>query len=155
MERDQTWQEQLDAFMQSDLAASVVRPGSEVTFARQVENFLEELPAAEQGAEQPWLGAEVSVFLEDERQAGRLQERDESAVEDVYAAVYGMALSRLEAQTVEHGGEGTGERSVEEQTLTPTHEAHVITERVQTVLQEIENFARDRDGHGRSNDLER
>ena len=63
MERDQTWQEQLDAFMQSDVAATVVRPGSEEIFARQLEDFVWDVHP---GLEPEELGQEVMSFLEGE-----------------------------------------------------------------------------------------
>jgi hypothetical protein len=162
MERDQTWQEQLDAFMQSDVAATVVRPGSEEIFARQVEDFVRDMHP---GLELEELGQEVMSFLEGEIRDSRLQgisaqeavtnrEADER-YDEVFTAVYELAVSRLETPAMEQGGRGLDEREDGEPSVAPTQEAHVITERVQMVMQELAALVRDREGHERSDELER
>jgi hypothetical protein len=166
MDENQRGREQLDAFMASNVAAMVVRPGSEDIFARQVEGFVRGLNAEPWVMEPEFLGPEVSRFLEDEIHAGRLQgigaDEATSAVardqyEEVFAAVYTIASTVLE----EHGlawGPGLVEEAdlrVEAAVREGPQESRSITERVQAVMQEIYAFVRGRDGHEQEQDQER
>jgi len=78
MEGEHTTREAIDAFMQSELAETVVRRGSEVTFAQQVETFIRTLNLEQWEAEPEYLSEDLSHFMADEINAGRLREIGES-----------------------------------------------------------------------------
>jgi hypothetical protein len=166
MHENRSGREQLDAFMASDVAAMVVRPGSEEIFTRQVEEFVRGLNVEQWVMEPEFLGPEVATFLEDEIHAGRLQGigadevmslKARASYEEVFAAVYNMAAEVLQ----EHGlawGPGLveeGDLRVEEAAREGPQESRSITERVQAVMQEIYAFVRGRDGHEQEQDQER
>jgi hypothetical protein len=161
MEGDRTWQEQLEVFMQSTLAETVVRPGSEAMFARQVEAFIRTLDLDRREDDPEYLEAALGEFLEHELDAGHLDPPtlDEMGIEpgfwDTLQGIVATALdARYEAEVV--GVRDDMRVSVDDARVTVITEApRSITDRVETLMQVIDDFVRSRDVHERSDELGR
>jgi hypothetical protein len=162
MERDQTWREQLDVFMQSELAETVVRPGSEAMFAQQVEAFIGTLDLDRWEGDPEDLEAALGQFLERELDAGHLEppNLDEMGIEPgLWDTLYGIAEVAVEARyeaEVVRGVRDDMRVPVDDERATAITEApRSITDRVETLMQVIDDFVRGREGHERSDELGR
>lgn len=114
MEGERTTHDAIDAFMQTELAELVVRPGSEMIVAQQIELFIRTLSVEQWRAEPEFLNPEVSYFIEDEINAGRLQGMGDISpradnyptVEEyehynaAFVAIYGLAETHLNSREI-------------------------------------------------------
>jgi len=115
MEGERTTREAIEAFMQSELADTVVRRGSEMTFAQQVDTWIRTLNFDEWEAYPGYLSEDLSNFLEDEINAGRLREMggtpergdgyptavEQERFDTVWSAIYNIAIDHLTSRQVE------------------------------------------------------
>jgi hypothetical protein len=162
MDGDRIWQEQLNAFMQSTLAETVVWPGLETLFARQVDMWIRTLSPDEGEAYPEYIEAELSDFLEHELDAGRLDppSLDELAYSPgLWDVLHGIAVIALEARYTAEVARGVREDMRapvdDERGVAITEAPRSITEQVQAVLQTINDFVRGRETPERREELER
>jgi hypothetical protein len=124
-------------------------------FTADVEAFIRRLNAEPWVMEPQFLGPEVSRFLDDEIMAGRVQglAADEDLTpqtrdqyEEVFAAIYRRAEAWLQekALPVEQALAAEGHLVIDEAPEVP-QEPRSLTERVQTVMQQLAEFGRGRD----------
>jgi hypothetical protein len=162
MDGDRTWQEQLDAFMQSEQAETVVRPGSEGMFARQVDTFVRTLNLDEWEAYPEYIDEQLSSFLEHELDAGRLAppNLDELGLDPgLWETLQAIAITALEARFTAEVVRGVREDmrapQEEERATAITEGPRSLAERVQDVMWMIKDFVHGRDAPEDSNDLGR
>ena len=162
MERDQAWREQLDVFMHSELADTVVRPESAAMFARQVETFIWTLDLDRWEGDPEYLEAALGQFLERELDAGRLDppNLDDMGIEPgLWDTLQGIASTALEARDEAEVVRGVREDMRvpvdDERTTAITEAPRSITDRIETLMQVMADFVRGRDAHERSEELER
>src|SRR2546430_8771831 len=109
MDGERTTREAIEAFMQSELSETVVRRGSEITFAQQVDTWIRTLNFDEWEAYPTYLQDELVMFLEDEINAGRLQGvsdtpdagRQGERYDGVWASIYNRGLEAMVARQAE------------------------------------------------------
>jgi hypothetical protein len=165
MDRDRTWQEQLDAFLQSELAVTVIRPGMETAFTGDFDDWLRRLNVDRWEGDArfaEYLESGLGSFLEHELDQGRLDppNLDEMGFEPgLWDTLYGIAETAVEVRY-----EAEVVRGVREDMWAPLEDAReaVITEaprsltdRIDTLMQVIDDFVRGRDAHERSDELSR
>jgi hypothetical protein len=165
MESDRTWQEQLDAFVQSELAGTVIRPGAEQAFAEDFDDWLRSLNVDRWEGDArfaEYLESGLGSFLEDELDAGHLQQPnlDEMRIEPgLWDTLYGIAEVAVEARY-----EAEMVRGVREDMRVPPEDAREaviaeaprsLTDRIETLMQVIDDFVRGREAPERSDELSR
>jgi len=185
MDEAQTRPAPLDAFMQSEIAETVIRPGSETRFAVEVDAWIRtlNLDRWEGDAGFPdYLNEHISTFLEHAADAGHIEHPgvDDYGVGwplDLWNAVYALAESGLEARYAAEVEEGTREdlwaplvkdaipsitghdgQSIEQDrddAPVLADTPRTITQRVQALMQVIADYVRGRDVHEHGDELGR
>jgi hypothetical protein len=162
MDRDRTWQAQLEIFMQSELAETVMRPGSEAMFAREVEAFIRMLDLDRWEGDPEYLEAALGQFLEHELDAGHLDppNLDEMGLEpglwDILQGIAATALdARYEAEVVRGVREDMRVPPEDAREAVITEAPRSLTDRIETLMQVIADFVRGREAPERGDELGR
>jgi len=155
MEGDRTWQEQMDTFMQSELAETVIRPGMATAFAVDFDDWLRSLSLDRGEGDSPfaeYLESRLGQFLEHELDTGHLNQPNlnEMGIDPgLWDTLYGVAVIAVEARY-----EAEVIRGVREDRRAPIEGAQdapegsaldVLTTRVQAFVQAVKDFVRGRE----------
>jgi hypothetical protein len=165
MESDRTWQAQWEAFLQSELGGIVIRPGAERALTEDFQDWIRSFNLdrweAATGFEE-YLATGLESFLAHEAGEGYLEPTSLDELEfepGLWDTLHGLAEvaveARYEAEVVRGVQEDMRVSPEDAREAAITEAPRSLMDRIETLMQVIDDFVRGRDGHERSDELSR